>query len=179
MSSKLGNTDAFTILPRKVKVGQNKVVALLNEPLAKDDFVRVKILKTGEIIDVLNFKRRNPFTLQFTVPETCMEVSTMIEIRIEKNDQELGSRPVKCESRLRELEQILKSQDSPLDFMCQSLGIAATDTSTLDTYLHQTFQKNMPPNFHLLSGPSTKPKKHGGFLSQKDNSKSKMNNLRD
>lgn len=60
--------EAFTILPRKVKVGQNKVVALLNEPLAKDDVIRVRIEKTGEQLEVGHIKRRNPFTLQFTIP---------------------------------------------------------------------------------------------------------------
>lgn len=97
-----------------------------------------------------------------------MEVSTMIEIKIEKNEKELGSRPVKCESRLRELEQILKGQDSPLEFMCHSLGIATSDKAALDTYLHQTFQKNLPPNFHLVSGAGP-PKQHG-FFAHKESS---------
>lgn len=101
--------------------------------------------------------------------ESCMEVSTMIEIKIEKNEKSLGSRPVKCESRLRELEQILKAQDSPIEFMCHSLGIASSDKNTLDTYLHQTFQKNIPPNFHLISGPG--PHKPQGLFSHKESSK--------
>lgn len=92
----------------------------------------------------------------------------MIEIKIEKNEKELGRRPVKCESRLRELEQILKSQDSPLEFMCHSLGINMTDRNNLDTYLYQSFQKNIPPNFHLVTGsPATKD---NGFLIHKENS---------
>lgn len=60
--------EAFTVLPRKVKLGQNKVVALLNEPLMKDDWVKVKIEKSGEMIEILNFKKRNPYTLQFSIP---------------------------------------------------------------------------------------------------------------
>lgn len=97
-----------------------------------------------------------------------MEVSTMIDIKIEKNSKELGSRPVKCESRLRELEQILRTQDSPMEFMCQSLGFPTSDKSSLDSYLLQTFQKNVPQNFHLLSGSSMK--KHG-VLSHRESSK--------
>lgn len=69
-SVKQCHNDAFTILPRKVKIGQNKVVALLNEPLLKDDWIKIKIEKTGEIIDIINFKKRNPYTLQFTIPGT-------------------------------------------------------------------------------------------------------------
>ncbi len=93
----------------------------------------------------------------------------MIEIRIMKNEKELGSRPVKCESRLRELEYILKAQESPLEFMCHSLGITNSDRTALDAYLSQTFQKNVPPNFHLLS--TTEPVKNPIFRVNKDNSK--------
>lgn len=109
----------------------------------------------------------NLFHLLFK--DTCMEVSTMIEIRIIKNEKELGSRPVKCESRLRELEYILKAQESPLEFMCHSLGITNSDRTALDTYLSQTFQKNVPPNFHLLS--TTEPTKNPMFRINKENSK--------
>ena len=67
-ANKQCHNEAFTILPRKVKVGQNKVVALLNEPLSKDDVVKIKIERTGDIMDLINFKKRNPYTLQFTIP---------------------------------------------------------------------------------------------------------------
>lgn len=67
-SNKLCQNEAFTVLPRKVKVGQNKVVALLNEPLMKEDWIKIKIEKSGEMIEVLNFKKRNPYTLQFSIP---------------------------------------------------------------------------------------------------------------
>lgn len=68
------HSEAFTILPRKVKIGQNKVVALLNEPLLKDDWIKIKIEKTGECIDVINIKKRNPYTLQFTIPGTYIHL---------------------------------------------------------------------------------------------------------
>lgn len=84
-----------------------------------------------------------------------MEVSMMIGVRVEKNNIDLGTRPIKCESRLRELEQILKGQDIPIEFMCQSLGITSTDKDKLDLYLVQSFQKNIPPNFHLLNSTSS------------------------
>lgn len=150
------NTELFTVVPRKVKIGQNKVLALLNDPLTKDDWIKITIEKAGEFIDVTSFKRRNPYTIQFNVPESCMEISTMVDIHIQKNEKDLGSRPIKCESRLRELEQLLRTQDSPLEFMCHSLGIGATERDALDLHLLQCFQKNMPPNFHLLAGPFEK-----------------------
>jgi hypothetical protein len=43
----------------------------------------------------------------------------LVSVRVEKNGQALGYRQVKCESRMRELDQILRSCDNPLEFMCQ------------------------------------------------------------
>lgn len=153
--STAGHQEAFTLFPRKVKVGQSKIIAILNEPLIKDDWIKIKIEKANEIIEITNIKRRNPYTIQFNIPETCMEISMMIGIRLEKNNVDLGCRPLKCESRLRELEQILKSQDAPMDFLCQSIGIAVSDRDKLDTYLLHSFQRNIPPNFHLLNAEAT------------------------
>ncbi|XP_075148805.1 DBB domain-containing protein stumps isoform X2 [Haematobia irritans] len=149
-------SDGFTILPKKVKIGQNKVVAMLNEGLEKDDMLKIIVEKSGELIEIRNFKCRNPYTVQFAIPESCMEISTMVEIRIEKNHKSLGARPIKCESRLRELEQLLRTEDSPIEFMCHALGIGPTEKDDLDLHLLQSFQKNMPPNFHLLNGPYEK-----------------------
>ncbi|KAH8267328.1 hypothetical protein KR018_010944 [Drosophila ironensis] len=174
-------SEGFTVLPKKVKLGQNKVVALLAEPLEKNDSLKLLVEKSGELIELRNFKCRNPYTLQFSIPEACMEISTMVEIRIEKNGKSLGARPIKCESRListmveiriekngkslgarpikcesrlRELEQLLRIEDSPIEFMCHALGIGPVERDALDQHLLQSFQRNMPPNFHLLSGPS-------------------------
>jgi hypothetical protein len=43
----------------------------------------------------------------------------LVSVHVEKNGQTLGYRQVKCESRMRELDQILRSCDNPLEFMCQ------------------------------------------------------------
>ncbi|XP_033236610.1 uncharacterized protein stumps isoform X2 [Drosophila pseudoobscura] len=149
-------SEGFTVLPKKVKLGQNKVVAMLAEPLEKNDTLKLLVEKSGELIELRNFKCRNPYTLQFSIPESCMEISTMIEIRIEKNNKSLGARPIKCESRLRELEQLLRVEDSPIEFMCHALGIGPVERDALDQHLLQCFQRNMPPNFHLLNGPCEK-----------------------
>lgn len=145
------NHDNFTIIPRKMKLGQNKATVMMTEPVLKDDYIKIKIEKIGHIIEVNNIKRRNPYTIHFTVPESCMEISMMIGVRVFKNNVDLGVRPIKCESRLRELEQILKNSDAPMEFMCQSLGLSTADNDKLDLYIVQTFQKNIPPNFHLLA----------------------------
>lgn len=77
-------------------------------------------------------------------------MSSMILIKIEKNGTEIGARPLKCESRLRELEQILKYDQSPIDTLCQSVGIQKANKVELDLCLVKCFQKNIPPNFNLL-----------------------------
>ncbi|KAH8418035.1 hypothetical protein KR222_010832, partial [Zaprionus bogoriensis] len=146
-------SEGFTVQPKKVKQGQNKVLAMLAEPLKPNDTLKLVVEKSGELLEIRNFKCRNPYTVQFAIPESCMEISTMIEIRIEKNNQSLGARPIKCESRMRELEQLLRAEDSPIEFMCHALGVGPLERDALDQHLLQCFQRNMPPNFHLLNGP--------------------------
>jgi len=99
--------------------GQNKIIVLLNDPLSPKDNVSVIVDRCGDAIDISNVKRRNPYALQFSIPERCLEVSMLVGVRIIKNGCSLGVRQVKCESRLRELDQILRAHDNPLEFMCQ------------------------------------------------------------
>lgn len=75
--------------------------------------------KNGDMIEVKSVKRRNPYTLKFAMPNHCLEVSSIVNVVVEKNGNVLGARPVKCESRLRELDQILRSVIDPVEFMCQ------------------------------------------------------------
>lgn len=147
------NHDNFAVIPRKMKVGQTKATVMLSEPALKDDYIKIKIEKIGHSIEVNNIKRRNPYTLHFNVPDSCMDISMMIGVRVFKNNVDLGVRAIKCESRMRELEQILKNTDAPVEFMCQSLGMSTSDTDQLDLFITQSFQKNIPPNFHLISSP--------------------------
>lgn len=98
---------------------QNRLIILLAEPLTKDDIVKVSVDKNGDMIEIKSVKKRNPYTLKFVMPESCLEVSLIVNVLVEKNGDLLGARPVKCESRLRELDQILRSTDNPLEFMCQ------------------------------------------------------------
>jgi phosphoinositide 3-kinase adapter protein 1 len=145
------NHDNFTVIPKKMRVGQNKATVMLTEQVLRDDYIKIRIEKIGHTIEVTNIKRRNPYTLHFNVPESCMEISMMIGVRVFKNNVDLGVRPIKCESRMRELEQILKNTDAPMEFMCQSVGLSTADSDKLDLNVVQSFQKNIPPNFHLLS----------------------------
>ncbi|XP_076237197.1 DBB domain-containing protein stumps isoform X2 [Calliopsis andreniformis] len=145
---------AFSVHPKKVKLGHNRIIALLNDPLRPEDNVSVIVDRCGEAIDIAHVKRRNPYALQFSIPERCLEVSMLVGVRISKNGCPLGVRQVKCESRLRELDQILRAHDNPLEFMCQTFGFNSGDREQLDNWMVHAFQRNVPPHFNLLSTPS-------------------------
>nr|XP_031841566.1 phosphoinositide 3-kinase adapter protein 1 isoform X2 [Nomia melanderi] len=145
---------AFSVHPKKVKLGHNRIIALLNDPLRPEDNVSVIVDRCGEAIEIVHVKRRNPYALQFSIPERCLEVSMLVGVRISKNGCPLGVRQVKCESRLRELDQILRAHDNPLEFMCQTFGFNPGDREQLDNWMVHAFQRNIPPHFNLLSTPS-------------------------
>ncbi|XP_021205828.1 phosphoinositide 3-kinase adapter protein 1 isoform X2 [Bombyx mori] len=142
---------SFSIVPKKVKIGQSRVIALLNDPIREEDSIKIMVDKKGEVIQIPTFKKRNPYTLQFDIPESCLEVSMLVWVRVSKNGQSLGRRQIKCESRLRELDQLLRASDHPLEFMCQTLGFKTTSKEQLDSWMLNAFQKNIPPHFNLLS----------------------------
>ncbi|XP_070151881.1 uncharacterized protein Stumps isoform X2 [Polyergus mexicanus] len=160
---------AFSVHPKKVKLGQNKIIVLLNDPLNPEDNVSVVVDRCGDAIDISNVKRRNPYALQFSIPERCLEVSMLVGVRISKNGCSLGVRQVKCESRLRELDQILRAHDNPLEFMCQTFGFNSTDREQLDNWMVHAFQKNIPPNFNLLSTPNGMVPSHKNYTSPEEN----------
>ncbi|XP_018337278.1 PREDICTED: phosphoinositide 3-kinase adapter protein 1 isoform X1 [Trachymyrmex septentrionalis] len=160
---------AFSVHPKKVKLGQNKIIVLLNDPLSPKDNVSVIVDRCGDAIDISNVKRRNPYALQFSIPERCLEVSMLVGVRIIKNGCSLGVRQVKCESRLRELDQILRAHDNPLEFMCQTFGFSSTDREKFDNWMVHAFQKNMPPHFNLLSTPNGIVPTHKSCTSPEEN----------
>lgn len=92
---------------------------MLTHPLQKDDNVKVSVEKDNELVEIKKVKRRNPYTLKVSIPDTFTEVTAMVNVLVEKNGSIIGNRPIKCESRLKELEQILRSITTPVDFMCQ------------------------------------------------------------
>ncbi|KAF5307318.1 hypothetical protein FQR65_LT07034 [Abscondita terminalis] len=145
----------FSILPKKVRQGHGSVVIILTHPLQREDIVKVSIERNNEIVEIKSVKRRNPYTLKITVPDSCTEVSAIVHILVEKNGSIIGSSPLKCESRLRELEQILRSGDHPVEFMCQALGFSPSNKDHIDSCLVYSFQKNLPPNFNLLFNQSS------------------------
>lgn len=145
----------FSIVPKKIKVGQNKLLILLNDPLCNSDKINIFVERTGQKIEVTSIKRRNPYTLQFSMPSVCLQTSQLVAVNVERNGRSIGHRLVKCECRLRELDQLLRSTDNPLAFMCQALGINGGDRDQLDSFFVAALQKNIPPNFNLLNAAAT------------------------
>ncbi|XP_072754308.1 uncharacterized protein Stumps [Anoplolepis gracilipes] len=168
-SSLRNDKTAFSVHPKKVKLGQNKIIVLLNDPLTAKDNVSVIVDRCGDAIEISNVKRRNPYALHFSIPERCLEVSMLVGVRISKNGCSLGVKQVKCESRLRELDQILRAHDNPLEFMCQTFGFSSTDREQLDNWMVHAFQKNIPPNFNLLSTPNGMVPSHKNYTSPEEN----------
>ncbi|XP_017787311.1 PREDICTED: phosphoinositide 3-kinase adapter protein 1 [Nicrophorus vespilloides] len=140
----------FSVSPKKIRMGQTSVLVLLTYPLQKEDVVKITIVKNDEFTEVKTVKRRNPYTLKIAIPEKFLEVSAIVTVLVEKNGSVIGKRPIKCESRLRELEQILRSSNNPVEFMCQTLGFSPHDTEQLDNWMVHMFQKNVPPNFNFF-----------------------------
>lgn len=95
------------------------MLILLTYPLQKEDIVKVSVEKHNELIEVKSVIRRNPYTIKILMPDNLTDVSAIVNILVEKNGSIIGSRPIKCESKLRELEQILRSSNNPVEFMCQ------------------------------------------------------------
>ncbi|XP_044011662.1 uncharacterized protein LOC122854774 isoform X2 [Aphidius gifuensis] len=153
-SSLKNDKTTFTVHPKKVKIGNNRVIVIMNDPLKPEDMVSVIVDRCGEVIDISQVKKRNPYTLQFAIPDRCLEVSMLIGVRIIVNGIGQGVRQVKCESRLRELDQILRANDNPFEFMCQTFGFHSGDREQFDNWIVHSFQKNLPPKFDLLSTPN-------------------------
>ena len=76
------------------------------------------------VLNVLGFER-SAWLLVVTnvfVAESMLDVSALVSVAVTVNGQSLGSRQLKCESRLRELDRILRAHDNPFLFLCQVIG---------------------------------------------------------
>ncbi|KAE8745588.1 hypothetical protein FOCC_FOCC007699 [Frankliniella occidentalis] len=146
----------FSLAPKKVKVGASKVLALLANPLQPGDDAQVLVRKGGDPVAVAT-RTRNPYTLQFTVPDSMLDVSAMVTVVVTVNGQSLGSRQLKCESRLRELDRTLRAHDNPVQFLCQTLGFGPGDLEALDSSLLCSYMRNVPPHFNLLQSQGGRP----------------------
>ncbi|XP_050293910.1 uncharacterized protein LOC126734365 isoform X2 [Anthonomus grandis grandis] len=147
--------SCFSVTPKKVRQGQTSVFVLLTHPLQKEDIVKISVERNGDLQEIESIKRRNPYIVKISLPDNMTDMTAIVHILVEKNGSMLGSRPIKCESKMMELGQILRGMINPIEFMCQTVGFSPADREQLDNWLVQEFQKNLPPHLNLIGSHST------------------------
>ncbi|XP_026482549.1 uncharacterized protein LOC113389755 [Ctenocephalides felis] len=152
-----GGKAGFSVQPKKVRYGQSRILALLNDPVTSQDCVEVFVEKSesGEMVRAQQIRKRNPYTVQFTVPDLCMTESCLLSIQLRINGKSMGSRPIKCEARCREFERILRECLDRPDGLWGLLGLPGNlqDRDRLDAALCRALRENIPQDFQLLAGP--------------------------
>ncbi|XP_077535712.1 DBB domain-containing protein stumps isoform X2 [Haemaphysalis longicornis] len=139
----------FRLCPRKVHHGNAKVFAMLNEPVEQSQKLQLYFESSG--MHELQVKWRNPYVLQFTVPETFLQVSKVVNVHLRCDGALLGVRQLKCESQLSQLHVLLQSATSPYEMLCLTMGLATLHD--VDLALATNLRRNLPARgFHLL-GP--------------------------
>lgn len=140
---------------------------MLTDPLNKEDELQVKLIRDGYEIDVDVMTKRHPCARTFRVPDSCLSTTSLVGVKVVRNGRELGVKQLKCESTQHAMEQLIAACDQPLDFTCQVLNIVPTDKDKLDEIFVKAFQRNMPPDFHLLHGAGLTDVARGSVCMQK------------
>ncbi|CAN7994092.1 unnamed protein product [Ixodes hexagonus] len=139
----------FRLCPRKVHQGNNKVFVMLNHPVQQDQNVHLLLENSG--LKEVQVKWKNPYVLQFVVPDCFLQVSKVINVHLRCDAALLGVRQLKCESQLSQLHALLQTVSSPYEMLCLTMGLATLHE--VDVALAQNFRRNLPgQGFHLL-GP--------------------------
>lgn len=139
----------FRLCPRKVHQGNNKVFVMLNQPVQQDQNIQLSLENSG--LKEVQVKWKNPYVLQFVVPDCFLQVSKVINVHLRCDAALLGVRQLKCESQLSQLHALLQTVSSPYEMLCLTLGLATLHE--VDVALAQNFRRNLPvTGFHLL-GP--------------------------
>ena len=143
----------FTVFPRKVTEGQNKVVVMLDKPLTARSNIRILVEKAnGQRMTLEEMKTRNPFTLVVTLPVCLFSKSSLVNLYLEIDGESKGFRQLKCESRTHELDSLLATLCDPMEFLCQTLAISPYCKDQLDETLTNNLMANIPKHgFPLLS----------------------------
>lgn len=76
---------------------------------------------------------------------------------VEKNGSIIGSKPLKCESKHSEMEEILKTTNNPIAFMCQMLKFNHVNKEHLDEWFKNAFIKNKLGDFDLVTNQTSIP----------------------
>ncbi|XP_076368203.1 uncharacterized protein LOC143255817 isoform X2 [Tachypleus tridentatus] len=137
----------FKVSPRKVNEGNRKVFVILDRAIRVNQ--KVQVLLEGNGVHELPVKKRNPYTLQFVVPDNCMQICNLINVHVKCDDYFLGVRALKCESKIGELYTLLQNVNSPYEMLRQTMGVASC--SEVDNLMVKNFRRNLPPiGFDML-----------------------------
>ena len=144
---------AFTLFPRKVTEGQNKVVVMLDKPLTARSNIRLLVEKSnGQRTTLEDMKMRNPYTLVVTLPVCLFAKSSLVNLYLEIDGESKGFRQLKCESKTHELDSLLATLCDPMEFLCQTMAISPYCKDQLDETLTSNLMANIPKHgFPLLS----------------------------
>ncbi|XP_043198153.1 uncharacterized protein LOC122368293 isoform X2 [Amphibalanus amphitrite] len=91
---------------------------------------------------------KNPFTAFIYVPAGEFPDQTSVELVL--GDDSWGVQPVRSPPRLETLGTFLSTLTSPIEFMCQTLGIDSASTAELDSVLAEKFEENCPTDIGQL-----------------------------
>lgn len=130
----------FRLSPRKVQEGNTKVFVMLSQAVLQTQKFEV-MLESGGTKEV-PAKWRNPYVLQFVVPDSLLQTSKMINVHVRCDGGLLGVRQLKCESKLSELHNLLQTAVSPYEMLCLTMGLATLHE--VDIALTKAFQLNIP-----------------------------------
>lgn len=151
-------SNLFHIHPRKVSESQNKILVIFESPQSARSKMKLTLERHQcglQDIDLDETKLLNPFNLLVTIPNCCFSVCNMAALRLEVDGANRGSRSIRLESTLSEIDQLLKTSHDPIEFMCQAFGVTPSCKDQLDEALSKHFLLARPKSgFQLLKGLS-------------------------
>lgn len=137
----------FKLTPRKVIDANTKVFLLLEHPISGGQRVAVT-LDTKEV----PCKVRNAYTVQFVMPHAFLASSKLVHVQLLIDGECQGARPIKCESKLGELNSLLQGSVSPFENLRLTLGLPTVQE--VDGALAKAFIENVPTEGFQFLTPS-------------------------
>nr|XP_053627612.1 uncharacterized protein LOC128685113 isoform X2 [Cherax quadricarinatus] len=135
----------FKITPRKVNMVHQLLYIMMDKPVKSKNSVEVLIEGLNKYTSIKKFHLRNPYTIDFRMPEEFLRGSSLICVTVLVDKKRIGSRQLKCESSMDTLKTILTNVSNPTEFMCQALNINPT-SDELDQKLADTVRFHLPPH---------------------------------
>ena len=74
-------------------------------------------------VELTEWRFLNPYNVQATVPAKCFTVTHLASVRVHVDGIDRGTRDVKLEAPLGELDQLLRASMDPVLMMCQAIAV--------------------------------------------------------